>query len=114
MEKWGPGPQLAMAETLRHNAAFEPKRMLDFMPRIHNIHAKFYEMTESLQEWSIPYDEIFRVLQKGGYEGYVCSEYEGNRWVEDAFEVDSLHQVRLQHRMFCKLLNEDLPAALAA
>ncbi|MCY0726037.1 xylose isomerase, partial [Klebsiella pneumoniae] len=45
MQKWGPGPQLAMAETLRHNAAFEPKRMLDFMPRIHNIHAKFYEMT---------------------------------------------------------------------
>ncbi len=35
------------------------------------------------------YDEIFRVLQKGGYEGYVCSEYEGNRWVEDAQEVDS-------------------------
>lgn len=114
MEKWGPGPQVAMAETLRHNSAFEPKRMLDFMPRIHNIHAKFYEMTEALEEWSIPYDEIFRVLQKGGYEGYVCSEYEGNRWVEDAFEVDSLHQVRLQHRMFCKLLNEDLPAALAA
>ncbi|SSH21984.1 Uncharacterised protein [Klebsiella quasipneumoniae] len=112
MQKWGPGPQLAMAETLRHNAAFEPKRMLDFMPRIHNIHAKFYEMTDEISEWSIPYDEIFRVLQKGGYEGYVCSEYEGNRWVEDAQEVDSLEQVRRQQLMFCRLLDETPPPAL--
>lgn len=114
MQKWGPGPQVAMAETLRHNAAFEPKRMLDFMPRIHNIHAKFYEMTEDLTEWSIPYDEVIRVLVKGGYDGYLCSEYEGNRWVEDAQEVESLEQVRRQQRMFCKLLGEDAPAALAA
>ncbi len=112
MQKWGPGPQLAMAETLRHNAAFEPKRMLEFMPRIHNIHAKFYEMTDEITEWSIPYDEIFRVLQKGGYEGYVCSEYEGNRWVEDAQDVDSLEQVRRQQLMFCRLLDETPPPAL--
>ncbi|MEQ1640351.1 MAG: TIM barrel protein, partial [Novosphingobium sp.] len=41
----GTGPALGMAETLRHNAAFEPKRMLDYMPMIHNVHGKFYEMT---------------------------------------------------------------------
>ncbi|MDP0941517.1 xylose isomerase, partial [Klebsiella quasipneumoniae] len=41
MQKWGPRPQIAMAATQPHNAAFEPKRKLDFMPRIHNNHAKY-------------------------------------------------------------------------
>ncbi len=57
-EMGGTGPAIAMAETMRHNAAFEPKRMLDYMHRIHNIHGKFYQMTEDYVEPSIPYDEI--------------------------------------------------------
>ena len=113
-EMGGTGPALAMAETLRHNAAFEPKRMLDFMPRIHNIHGKFYEMTADDVEPSIPYDEIVAVLKQGGYQGYICSEYEGNRWVEDAEPVQSVEQVRRQHRMLCRLLDEPIPAALRA
>ncbi len=110
----GTGPAIAMAETLRHNAAFEPKRMLDFMHRIHNVHGKFYEMTADDVEPSIPYDEIVSVLKIGGYRGYVCSEYEGNRWIEDVEEVDSVEQVRRQHRMLCRLLGEPVPAALQA
>lgn len=112
-EMGGSGAAIAMAETLRHNAAFEPKRMLDFMHRIHNIHGKFYEMTADDVEPSIPYDEIVAVLKQGGYQGYICSEYEGNRWVEDAEEVQSVEQVRRQHRMLCRLLDEPIPAALA-
>ncbi len=113
-EMGGTGPALAMAETLRHNAAFEPKRMLEFMHRIHNIHGKFYEMTEDDVEYSIPYDEIVAVLKQGGYRGHICSEYEGNRWVEDAEEVQSVEQVKRQHRMLCRLLDETMPAALKA
>ena len=100
----GEGPALGMAETLRHNAAFEPKRMLDYIGLIHNIHGKFYERTEDYEEFSIPYDEIVSVLKKGGYDGYICSEYEGNRWVEDAEEVDSVEQVRRQHVMLKRLI----------
>lgn len=103
-EMGGEGPAIAMAETLRHNAAFEPKRMLDYMDRIHNIHGKFYEMTEDYVEPSIPYDEIVRVLIKGGYRGYICSEYEGNRWIEDAEEPDSVEQVRRQQEMLKRLI----------
>lgn len=105
-EMGGTGPAIAMAETLRHNAAFEPRRMLDHMPRIHNIHGKFYEMTEDYVEPSIPYDEIVRVLQQGGYRGYICSEYEGNRWVEDHEEPHSIEQVRRQQVMLARLLGE--------
>jgi sugar phosphate isomerase/epimerase len=110
----GVGPALGMAETLRHNAAFEPKRMLDYMPRIHNIHGKFYEMTEDFEEYSIPYDEIVAVLKKGGYDGYICSEYEGNRWIEDAVEPDSVEQVRRQQVMLSNLIGEPNPLRKAA
>jgi hypothetical protein len=104
-EMGGEGPSIAMAETLRHNAAFEPRRMLDHMDRIHNIHGKFYEVTEDLVEPSIPYDEIVAVLKKGGYDGYICSEYEGNRWIEDAHEVNSFEQVRRQQAMLEQLIS---------
>jgi len=107
-EMGGVGPAIAMAETLRHNAAFEPKRMLDYMHRIHNVHGKFYQMDENLVEPSIPYDEIVQVLKQGNYDGYICSEYEGNRWIEDAYEVDSVEQVRRHQDMLKQLI--DVPA----
>ncbi len=111
----GTGPAIAMAETLRHNAAYEPKRMLDYMPMIHNIHGKFYEMTADYVEPSIPYDEIVAVLNQGGYAGYICSEYEGNRWIEDAEEPDSVEQVRRQQVMLAKLIGEpEVPTLKAA
>lgn len=103
-EMGGEGPALAMAESLRHNAAFDPKRMLAHMDRIHNIHGKFYNVSEELVETSIPYHEIVNVLHQGGYQGYICSEYEGNRWVEDAQEVDSVQQVTRQQKMLASLI----------
>jgi sugar phosphate isomerase/epimerase len=99
----GVGPAIAMAEVMRHNAAFEPKRMLAYMPLIRNIHGKFYEMTEDYVEPSIAYPEIVRVLKQGGYDGYICSEYEGNRWIEDAEEPDSVEQVR-RHQVMLETL----------
>jgi len=110
----GVGPAIAMAEVMRHNAAFEPKRMLGYMPMIHNIHGKFYQMDADYVEPSIPYEEIVRVLQQGGYDGYICSEYEGNRWIEDAEEPDSVEQVRRQQVMLARLIGEPTPHALAA
>ena len=108
----GTGPAIGMAEVMRHNAAFEPKRMLDYMHRIHNVHGKFYEMTADYVEPSIPYDEIVAVLKKGGYNGYICSEYEGNRWIEDAEEPDSVEQVRRQQVMLANLIGEPAPAKI--
>lgn len=108
----GTGPAIAMAEVTRHNAAFEPKRMLDYMHRIHNVHGKFYEMTADYVEPSIPYDEIVAVLKQGGYNGYICSEYEGNRWIEDVEEPDSVEQVRRQQVMLANLIGEPAPAKI--
>ncbi|HSB65744.1 MAG TPA: TIM barrel protein [Anaerolineales bacterium] len=84
----------------------DPRRMLDFMPYIFHIHAKFYEMLPEYKEYSIPYEEIVPVLIEGGYSGYLSSEYEGNRHIQDVFEVDSTEQVRRQQVMFRHLLGE--------
>jgi hypothetical protein len=51
-------------------------------------------MLPDCTEYTIPYDEIILVLQEGGYTGHITSEYQGNRWIDDAFEVDSAEQAR--------------------
>jgi sugar phosphate isomerase/epimerase len=97
---------MGFAEATRHNVYSPPKRLLEFMPFIFHIHAKFYDMVDEQHEYGIPYDKIVPVLIQGGYDGYLSSEYEGNRHIQDAYEVDSIEQVRRQHVMFRRLLGE--------
>lgn len=103
----GAGPvEFGLARVASHYIWTDPKQMLDHMPLVGHIQAKFYEMTEDGVEYSIPYDEIVPVLVEGGFDGYLSSEYEGNRHIQDAFAVDSVEQVRRQHAMFARLLGE--------
>jgi sugar phosphate isomerase/epimerase len=102
-----------MARQATHYTWNDPRNMLDYMPYIHHIQAKFYEMTDDGVEYSIPYDKIIPVLIEGGYTGYLSSEYEGNRHIQDAFDVDSVEQVRRQHAMFQRLLDTDPDANTA-
>jgi sugar phosphate isomerase/epimerase len=102
----GTSEEISKAESIKHFINTNPRRMLDFMPYIFHIHAKFYEMLPDYHEYSIPYEEIIPVLIEGGFNGYLSSEYEGNRHIQDAFEVYSAEQVRRQHVMFKKLLGE--------
>jgi hypothetical protein len=71
-------------------------------------------MLDNYTEYSIPYEEIIPILIKGGYNGYLSSEYEGNRHIQDVYEVDSVEQVRRQQVMFKRLLGEEVPAASLA
>jgi sugar phosphate isomerase/epimerase len=103
----GGGPaDFGLARQATHYIWIEPKQMLPHMPLVGHIQAKFYEMTEHGVEYSIPYDEIVPMLVEGGFDGYLSSEYEGNRHIQDAFAVDSVEQVRRQHAMFARLLGE--------
>jgi sugar phosphate isomerase/epimerase len=103
---------IGFAEASRHNVYSQPKRLLEFMPYIFHIHAKFYEMLDDGTEYSIPYEKIVPVLIQGGYDGYLSSEYEGNRHIQDAFPVDSAEQVLRQHAMFRRLLGETAAPAV--
>lgn len=103
----GGGPvDVGLARQATHYIWSDPRSMLAHMPLIGHIQAKFYEMTADEVEYSIPYDRIIPVLIEGGFDGYLSSEYEGNRHIQDAFPVDSVEQVRRQHAMFTRLLGE--------
>jgi hypothetical protein len=103
------GPiEIGLARQATHYIWSDPRSMLPHMPLIGHIQAKFYEMTDEEVEYSIPYDEIIPVLVEGGFAGYLSSEYEGNRHIQDAFGVDSVEQVRRQHAMFARLLGEEV------
>ncbi len=85
----------------------DPQMLKDYIPYTCHIHGKFYEMLPDYSEYSIPYEEIVPILIEGGYNGYIDSEYEGNRVIQDAFEVDSTEQVRRHQVMLKRLLGEE-------
>lgn len=113
VERMGGGPaDLNLASTSRHFIYSDPRLLKEHLPLVHHIQAKFYEMTDESGQWteySIPYDEIIPILVEGGWNGYLSSEYEGNRHIQDAFPVDSVTQVRHQHEMLARLLGQDWP-----
>jgi hypothetical protein len=96
--------EVRMAELLRHQPYANPKRIRDYIPYFRHIQAKFYEMTEDCRDPSHAYPEVIAELVAGGWDGYLSSEYEGNRWIQDVQPVDSREQVRRQHIMFERLI----------
>lgn len=63
-------------------------------------------MTERGTEYSIDYKEILQYLHTHGYEGYVSTEYEGNRWVLPDQPVPELEQVEAHQKMIQRLIQE--------
>lgn len=88
------------------NTYDDPEWLQDIIPYIIHIHGKFYEMTEDYVEPNLAYEEVVKVLIEAGYQGYFSSEYEGNRHIHDAFEVDSYEQVRRHQVMLERLIGE--------
>lgn len=72
----------------------EPQDIIDNIKYIYHTHAKCYNINKNYEETSIPINEVIAAYKKAGYRGYVSTEYEGNRMLNDALEVDSVEQVR--------------------
>lgn len=73
--------------------------MLPYLRYVKNMHGKFYEMTDEGIEYSIPYDQIIDLLKVKQYDGFICSEYEGNRFVPAGVEVRGVDQLSRHHKM---------------
>jgi hypothetical protein len=84
----------------------DPRLLIPYAPYIRHFHAKFYDMTEDLTESSIPYERIIPVLLEGGIQASFCSEYEGQRHIQDITEPVACEQIRRQHVMLRRLLGE--------
>lgn len=61
----------------------------DYWKYVKHFHGKIYEMTDEGVEYSIPFDELVQYLDAKGYDGYIATEYEGNRFaLQDAYISD--------------------------
>jgi len=72
----------------------EPQDIIDNIDYIYHTHAKCYNTNADYVETAIPIDEVVSAYKTAGYKGYLSTEYEGNVLINDAFEVDSVEQVR--------------------
>lgn len=72
----------------------DPQDIIDNIDYIYHSHAKCYDINENYEDTSIPLPEVIGAYKKAGYKGFLSTEYEGNRMINDAFEVDSIEQVR--------------------
>jgi sugar phosphate isomerase/epimerase len=79
----------------------DPADLADLMPYVLHVHAKFWDMTDALDDPHIPYDAVVRALVEGGYRGSLSSEYEGPR---DLYRASDL--VRRQQAMLRRLVAE--------
>lgn len=113
-----PGHNLDMMTIERmslYESSAKPEDIIDIIPYIISIHGKFYNMTEipgkpgSYEDKSIDYETPIKYLKEHGFDGYINSEYEGQRDQQDCgieFLADEVEQVRRHHEMLRRLIGE--------
>lgn len=99
----------------KHTSSARPEDIIEVIPYIVSIHGKFYDMTEipgkpgQYEDKSIDYETPIKYLREHGYNGYINSEYEGQRDQQDiGFEnlANEVEQVRRHHEMLRRLIGE--------
>lgn len=99
----------------QHEMAADPEDIIQIIPYIISIHGKFYDMTEipgmpgCYEDESIDYATPMKYLRENGFDGYINSEFEGQRDQQDMGEdnlVDEVEQVRRHHEMLKRLSGE--------
>lgn len=110
-----PGHDLDMGTIERmslHESSAKPEDIIDVIPYIVSIHGKFYNMTEipgrpgCYEDKAIDYETPMKYLRENGFDGYIDSEFEGQRDQQDiGYEnlVDEVDQVRKHHEMLKRL-----------
>lgn len=97
-------PEFALFSTGYENT---PLDVLDtYLGYIKHFHGKFYEMLPDGTEYSIDYPRVLTRLNQLGYDGYISSEYEGNRFVPVDQPVDDQGQVRAHQAMLAAHIND--------
>jgi sugar phosphate isomerase/epimerase len=106
-----PSPELReqVAREMSKPLAVPADDLLDLMPYVIHVHAKFWDMTDDLTDPHIPYDAVVDALVRGGYRGSLSGEYEGPRDLYRASDV-----LRRQQLMLRRLLGGVLTSAPAS
>ena len=78
----------------------------EYMPYIFHVHFKLFEMTDD-GEYSMDYKEILQYLHDHDYDGYVSTEYEGNRWTIPGKPTVEKEQV-IKHQQYIRQCLEEI------
>lgn len=78
----------------------------DLMPYIKHFHFKLFEMTEEGVEYSMDYKGLLQYLHEHAYDGYVATEYEGNRFTLPGKPVVEKKQVAAHQKYLRECLKE--------
>lgn len=78
----------------------------DYMKYVKHVHFKLWEMTEWGEEYSIDYKKIIQYLHDHNYDGYVATEYEGNRWTAPGKPIVEKQQVAAHQKMIHQYIKE--------
>ncbi|WP_216332529.1 sugar phosphate isomerase/epimerase [Rhizobium sp. X9] len=90
-----------------------PDTLRQLTKHVVSVHGKFNNMslvegtTDQYHELSIDYENAMNALKDGGYDGYVNSEYEGQRYFQDQGREDlqdEVEQVRRHQEMLRRLV----------
>lgn len=108
-------PEIGTGGYALHMHANPVGRMYEIIPYLFHMHGKFYEMTEVpgqpgvYEDRALPYEEVIKHLKKSGYNGYINSEFEGQRSQQDmGLEglIDEVDQVRKHQRMLKRFIED--------
>jgi sugar phosphate isomerase/epimerase len=80
------------------------EKLKEYASKLVYVHGKFYDLDADGQVDNMDYPRLFKALQDGGYKGYICSEFEGNRRMNDAGWVDEVEYVRKHQVLMRKCL----------
>lgn len=78
------------------------KGLKEIMPYCVEMHGKFHYIHEDLQEHSIPYKDILKVIYESDFDGYIMTEYEDH----DPVTGDTFVQMKRHIDMEKKILKE--------
>lgn len=110
VKKMGGNEQDLQALRSSENLVYDnPEWLREVLPYSKHIHGKFYEMTEDYVEESIDYEGVLKVLKDCNWDGYISSEYEGQRHYFDIgcdVYMDPVEQCRRHHVMIKKILEQ--------
>ncbi|WP_067683767.1 xylose isomerase [Nocardia miyunensis] len=90
-----------------------PDTLRELAPHVTHVHGKFNNMSEvpespgQFQEISIDYPAALNALREGGFDGFINSEYEGQRYFQDRGREDlmsEVDQVRRHQEMLARLI----------
>ncbi|GAA3757062.1 sugar phosphate isomerase/epimerase family protein [Salinactinospora qingdaonensis] len=82
-----------------------PEEWLDIMPQLFHVHAKFWDIDSEGNEPAMDIPRIVRQFVKGGFSGYLSSEWEGHAF-SDLGEADPVALIAAQHDLMRRAIEE--------